>query len=333
MCTFFSCKNVEKQVTHDFNVVEIETILKDSLLNVRALEIIKGSVVIATADGRTMIKEGGFNHFKSLFGLDTIHRPNFRALASNGKSTFTLSIASPALLYKDGELVYIEAHDKAFYDSMDFWNEQEGIAIGDPTDGCLSVVVTRDGGETWDKLSCDILPKIKNGEAAFAASDTNIKIVGNHTWIATGGKASRIFYSSDKGNTWEVFDTPIIQGVETTGIYSIDFYDALNGFGIGGDYTKSKANELNKIKTIDGGKSWSVVAKGKAPGYRSCVQYVPNSKAKELVAVGFEGIDYSNDSGNNWTHLSDEGFYTLSFLNDSTAYAGGNGRVVKLKFK
>jgi len=333
MCSFFSCKNVKKQVIRDFNTVEIETILEDSLLNVRALEVVKGSVVIATADGQTMVKDEGFSHFKSLFGFDTIHKPSFRALASNGKSIFTLSIASPTLLYKDGELVYTEIHAKAFYDSMDFWNEQEGIAIGDPTDDCLSIIVTRDGGVLWSKLPCDIVPKAKDGEAAFAASDTNIKIIGNHTWIATGGKASRILYSPNKGNTWEVFDTPIVQGVETTGIYSIDFYDALNGFGIGGDYTKSKSNELNKIKTIDGGKSWSVVAKGKGPGYRSCVQYVPNSNAKELVAIGFEGIDYSNDSGNNWEHLSDEGFYTLRFLNDSIAYAGGNGRVVKLNFK
>ena len=333
MCAFFSCKNVKKKTIRDFNVVETETILQDSLLNVRALEVTGKNVVIATSDGATMIKEEGSDMFVDLFKRDTILKPNFRAIASNGNSIFTLSITSPALLYKDGELVYIEKHEKAFYDSMSFWNENEGIAIGDQTDDCMSIIITRDGGNTWEKQACDIAPKVIDGEAAFAASDTNIAIVGDDTWVATGGKASRILYSSDKGNTWEVFDTPIIQGVETTGIYSIDFYDALNGFGIGGDYTNPKANELNKIKTTDGGKTWSLVAKGKSPGYRSCVQYVPNSNATELVAIGFDGIDYSNDSGNNWKHLSDEGFYTLRFLNDSTAYAGGNGSVVKLKFK
>ncbi|MCB0400212.1 MAG: oxidoreductase, partial [Winogradskyella sp.] len=68
-----------------------------------------------------------------------------------------------------------------------------------------------------------------------------------------------------------------------------------------------------KIRTIDGGKTWNVVANGKGPGYRSCVQYIPNSNAKELVAVGFKGIDYSNDSGDTWKHLSNEGFYTIRF--------------------
>jgi hypothetical protein len=60
---------------------------------------------------------------------------------------------------------------------------------------------------------------------------------------------------------------------------------------------------------------------------------VPNSGGEELVAIGFKGIDYSNNSGDSWTHLSDEGFYTIRFANDSIAYAAGNGRISKLTFK
>jgi len=209
----------------------------------------------------------------------------------------------------------------------------EGIAIGDPTDGCMSMIITRDGGNSWIKLSCDVLPKVNEGEAAFAASNTNIAIVGDHTWVATGGKSSRVLYSPNKGKTWEVYNTPIVQGIETTGMYSIDFYDEKNGFAIGGDYTKSEGNVANKIRTTDGGKTWKLVAKNQNPGYRSCVQYVPNGAGKELVAIGFQGVDYSNDSGNSWKHLSDEGYYTIRFLNDSTAYAAGSGRIAKLTFR
>ncbi len=146
-------------------------------------------------------------------------------------------------------------------------------------------------------------------------------------------KQAGYLYSPDKGKTWEVFDTPIIQGKETTGIYSIDFYDESNGFAIGGDYTKPEENESNKIRTTDGGKTWEVVAQNQEPGYRSCVQYIPNGKGNELITVGFKGIDYSNDYGTTWKHLSDEGFYTIRFLNDSTAYAAGKGRISKLTFK
>ncbi|WP_412560388.1 WD40/YVTN/BNR-like repeat-containing protein [Winogradskyella sp. MIT101101] len=332
-----SCKSEEPQKPRNISKVEIETLLQDSLLNVRALEINEGRVVAATSKG-DIYQNIGFND-KFDYGRywetteDSLMNNNFRSLAFQGDYTYTLSIGSPAKLFQGGWLKYYEANDRAFYDSMDFWNDQEGIAIGDPTDNCMSIIITRDGGETWTKLSCDDLPKAKEGEAAFAASDTNISIIGNHTWVATGGKVSRVLYSPDKGKTWNVYDTPIIQGKETTGMYSIDFYDENNGFAIGGDYTKPNDTLNNKIRTQDGGKTWQVVANGKGPGYRSCVQYVPNSNAKELVAIGFKGIDYSNDAGETWKHLSDEGFYTIRFLNDSVAYAAGRGRISKLTFR
>ncbi|MDO6597049.1 oxidoreductase [Oceanihabitans sp. 2_MG-2023] len=328
---------VSKPILENFSKVEMETLLQDASLNVRAIDINEGNVVAATSNGeiyRSILEDmNNFEEANYFSELEDSIKNNFRSIAFQADKTFSLSIASPARLYNEGELVYQENHPKVFYDALDFWNDQEGIAIGDPTDDCMSIIITRDGGNTWSKISCNDLPKAKVGEAAFAASDTNIAIVGNKTWVATGGKASRILFSPDKGKTWEVFETPIIQGLETTGIYSVAFYDEDNGFAIGGDYTKAADSSANKIRTQDGGKTWQLVAPNKSPGYRSCVQYMPNSSARVLVAVGFKGIDISNDAGNTWKHLSDEGFYTLRFLNDSIAYAAGAGRISKLSFK
>lgn len=335
----YSCKESEtkNKRIRTIAAVEFEHLLQDSLLSVRALEINEGRAVVATSNG-DVYRDVGFEGFFEKgnyweFTPDSLMNNNFRSVAFQGDKTFVLSIGDPAKLFYDGSLVYFENHEKIFYDSMNFWNDEEGIAIGDPTEGCMSVIITRDGGNTWQKLACEDLPKAKEGEAAFAASDTNIAIVDNHTWVATGGKSSRVLYSSDKGYTWQVYDTPIAQGKETTGMYSIDFYDELNGFAIGGDYTKPEANTANKIRTVDGGKTWDIVGANEEPGYRSCVQYVPNSRGKELVVVGFKGIDYSNDAGITWKHLSDEGYYTIRFLNDSIAYAAGKGRVSKLTFR
>ncbi len=142
-----------------------------------------------------------------------------------------MSIGSPALLYrydieaKTIKLVHVDSNEKIFYDSMTFWNPQEGIALGDPIEGCLSILITRDGGNNWNRVSCDNLPKTKEGEAAFAASDTNIKIIGNQTWIVSGGGASRVFYSPDQGSTWEVYSTSLLQGKTTQGAYTMDFYN------------------------------------------------------------------------------------------------------------
>ena len=233
---FLSCKEDEKPAKTKITSVEIEEIYSNSALSIRAIDIASDKSIAFAAN------EGAFGLYNPqteqwITGKQDYDSLNleFRAVARTLNDFFMLSVASPALLFKTGEygtmeVVYKEDHEKAFYDAMTFWNAQEGIAMGDPTDDCMSVIITRDGGETWNKLPCDKLPKIKEGEAAFAASNTNIAIVGNRTWIATGGKTSRILFSEDKGMSWQVFDTPMINSEGTTGTYSIDFYDENNGF-------------------------------------------------------------------------------------------------------
>lgn len=328
---FLSCIQSKKAISDPFSSVKIETIVEDSLLNIRAIELNSHKLMAVSSVGnRYMIDLDTQGVLIDRVSTDTI---NFRASALVNDTFFSLSIGNPALLFKDDVLVYEETHPNVFYDALHFWNSKEGMAVGDPINGCMSIIITRDGGETWQKTPCVFLPPVNEGEAAFAASDTNIAIVGNQAWVATGGRSSRVLYTSDKGKSWSVFETPIIQGEETTGIFSIDFYDGLNGFAIGGDYTKPKNQHSNKIRTRNGGKTWDVVAQDQTPGYRSCVQFSPNSHAKGLVAVGFEGIDYSSDAGETWKQLSDEGFYTLRFVNDSVAYAAGKGRISKLIFE
>jgi len=330
-----SCDDSNLNKTQPFSL-KINPVLLDSTLNIRALEIKNNTIYGASSTGTIysfeadmpkQIKQEQYSSSK-----DSLI-PNFRALAVTDTDVFAISIANPALLFKNGKVVYTESHPKVFYDSMEFWNNEEGIAVGDFTDNCISILITRDGGDSWTKLDCSVFSDIKEGEGFFAASDSNIAIVGDNTWIATGGVNSRVYFSNDKGRRWSISETPIIQGESTTGIFSIAFYDKKNGYAIGGDYTKPKRDSLNKIRTTDAGKTWKTIANGQSPGYRSCVQYIPNSTGKKLVAVGFEGVDYSSDSGSSWEHLSDEGFYTIRFLNDSIAYAAGKGKIAELRFK
>ena len=316
--------------------VEIEPVLISSEINIRALEIKNNRVYSATSNGSILY----FDIDKSDVISETSYSvendsiiPNFRSLAVTTNDVFAISISNPALLFKNGKLVYKEEHPKVFYDSIEFWNDNEGIAIGDFTDDCISIIITRDAGDSWKKLDCSVFSDIKASEGFFAASDTNISIVDDYTWIASGGINSRVYFSVDKGRSWQIYNTPILQGESTTGIFSIDFYDKNNGFAIGGDYTKPKINSLNKITTSDGGKTWKTIADNNNPGYRSCVQYFPNSNGKKLLAVGFNGIDYSSDSGHSWKHFSDDGYYTVRFLNDTVAYAAGNGKISRLIFK
>ncbi|MEM7484828.1 MAG: oxidoreductase [Bacteroidota bacterium] len=328
------CASEEKIKT--FSSVAIKTVYTDSV-SIRAIEFLDGQTlafagsngVYGSVNTRTDKVRGNIQKHDSI-------PPEFRAVGHTNADFFMLSVANPALLYKTGEngqmeLVYEEKAEGVFYDALTFWNNNEGIAVGDSMNGCLSVIITRNGGKTWSKLACNVLPKAADGEGAFAASNTNIETVGDNTWMAT--TTGTIYFSPDKGKSWSLIQTPILSEKQTEGIYSIDFYDENLGFGIGGDYTKPEANEKNKIITTDGGRIWQTIADGQEPGYKSCVQFVPNSDRKGIVAVGFTGISYSKDQGQTWQSMSEEGFYTIRFLNDSIAYAAGKNRIARLTFK
>ncbi len=330
---FISCKNEIRPRT--FENISIEEIKIDST-SIRAIHVLKDSTLFfATSDGNIGMSTGFTNKMMiTTIKHDTI-TPHFRSIASNGDALFVLSVGNPALLYKytdgEAELVYKEEHEKVFYDAMSFFDAKNGIAMGDPTEGCLSIILTNDGGNSWSKLSCDQLPKIEQGEAAFAASNTNIAIVDSNVWIATGGQRARVFHSPNKGKTWEVHNTPITQGGKMTGIYSIDFYDSNNGIIFGGNWEDKKDNQANKAITQDGGKTWTLVADNSEPGYKSCVQYIPNTEGKEIIAVGSTGVSFSNDGGSSWKEVSKEkDYYTIQFVNENIAWLAGKNKIGKL---
>ncbi|MFD2098249.1 WD40/YVTN/BNR-like repeat-containing protein [Flagellimonas iocasae] len=319
-----------------FKTVSVTPVYEDAV-SIRAITFLDGRTLAfagsggkyGTVDVTTQKVRSNVQQYDSI-------TPAFRAVGKTSNDFFMLSIESPALLYKTGdqgkmELVYKEEGAGVFYDCMAFWNDTEGIAVGDTVNGCLSIIITRDGGDTWTKIPCADLPEGMEGEGAFAASNSNIALAGNQAWIGT--TAGRVYHSADKGTTWTVQQTSIVHEEETQGIYSMDFYDETTGFAIGGDYTKPESNKANKMITHDGGKSWSLVADGQEPNFKSCVQFVPNSDGKGIVALGFTGISYSGDGGESWKSLSDESFFTLRFLNDSVAFAAGSNRIAKLVFQ
>lgn len=309
--------------------------------SIRALEVVNDSTIWwAGSSGKYGYSlDGGQTWMVDSIKWDTL-QPHFRSIAITSDAVFLLSIASPALLFRSTDqgahwdLVYREDHEAAFYDAMAFWNDQEGIAMGDPTDGCLSVIRTKDGGLNWEKLSCEKLPPAEEGEAAFAASNSNIALVGTNAWIVSGGKRARVFHSSDRGDSWSVVDSPIAEGDQMTGIFSVDFYDAERGIIFGGDWNKKELNTKNKALSTDGGQSWTLLVDGTGPGYQSCVKFLPNSDARAMLSCGIPGIHFSGDEGQNWQQLSDESWYTMGFGSTwETTWLAGNGKLGKIHWK
>lgn len=329
---FISCKST-------YNVIDRRDIVLDSV-GIRAIYPTVEGVWFGGTNSKA-----GFISFKNDSDTKIVklqkEKTDFRSIASNGSDILFINAGTPANIYKmgtftyncDSSLVYSESGEKVFYDSM-FIDVKSGfgIIIGDPTEDCLSILLTEDYGKTWNKIPCTNLPKTADGEAAFAASDTNVKIIDGVIFIISGGKKSRLFKSKDKGKTWEVFETPIIQGEAMTGAFSMDFYNAKKGIIVGGNYDQQKDNSANKAITKDGGKTWELMAKNEAFGYASCVQYMPKANGRVIYTCGTSGVYYSANSGKKWHKiLEDTDFYTLRFSSNQYIYLAGRNKVTKIK--
>ncbi len=167
---------------------------------------------------------------------------------------------------KHWQLQFTNPNPKGFFDSMVFWDSKHGVVLGDPIPddaGKLKFeVLMTDDGQHWRPIPPAQLPAAMEGEGAFAASNTCIAIergdanANANIWFATGGTVARVFHSGDHGQSWQVFDTPMIHGLDSTGIFSIAFRDPLHGVIAGGDYKKPNGDGPNLAFTEDGGKSW-----------------------------------------------------------------------------
>src|SRR5215467_7909995 len=102
-------------------------------------------------------------------------------------------------------------HDPmGFLDCMAFWDLDHGIVVGDPVDGKFVLFLTDDGGTHWVQVPASRIPPAFDGEGAFAASGTSIAVqASGDVWFGTGGKAARVFHSSDRGRTWAVMTRPL----------------------------------------------------------------------------------------------------------------------------
>ncbi len=330
----FTCKASHKPRT--IVTAKIKEFKRDST-SIRAIQVVDtNTLYYAGSNGDIgFTNDGGKTWKTKIINYQDSIKPHFRSIAKSGSNIFVLSIGNPALLYKISKnkttLVYKEEHKNVFYDSMKFFEDgKHGIAVGDPIENYPTIITTSNSGNTWTRIPTQKLPKFEKGEAFFAASNTNIKIINNTVWIVSGGKKARILKSTNKGKTWTITNTPFIQGKGSQGIYSVDFATKNRGIIVGGDYANPTDNCHNKAITKNGGKTWEIVADNQNPTYKSCVQYVPNTDGKEIFAIGKTGISFSNDKGLHWKNISNESFYTIQFINKHTAWLAGNQKIGKL---
>lgn len=210
-----------------------------------------------------------------------------------------------------------------FFDSMDFWNENEGILIGDPIDDKPFILRTLDAGKNWQRIAKEKLPSVLEGEASFASSGTCVAVQPNgKAWLNT---QSRIFFTPDKGETWQVYQTPFKKG-QTAGIFGLHFWNENQGIAVGGDYKNDKEKGENVAITKDAGKTWKFLTSAKPDGLKEAGWRLPN---KSLLLVGTSGTSILENNKTEWKAIDTESFHAISCFKDACWAIGGKGNLAK----
>ena len=255
-------------------------------------------------------------------------KTDFRDIeAFDEKTAIIMGIDSPAKILKtinggDTWMVMFEDTTKGmFLDAMEFQNEKFGVVIGDPIEG--KAFVAKLSENIWKPNAIQRRPPLDSGEAFFASSGTNIRILDKNDYVAiSGGIHSNLLIDNKK------IKLPMLQGRESTGANSIAVKDVNTFMIVGGDFMKKDSIEGNYCFTKNKGKTW-IFSKQPPSGYRSCVEYLGKSN---WITCGLNGVDYTTDDGLHFSKISDEGFHVCRKAKNgkSVYFAGGKGRIGKL---
>ena len=294
----------------------VEVLNTGTTAALRGLSVVSDRIVWASGREGTVVHttDGGTTwSVTRIPGADSLDLRDIHAFSAD----VAIAMATAGRMYRttdagrSWQVVYAAIDTSVFLDAISFWDAQHGIVMGDPMDGVYLILLTGDGGLTWQALSHDRSPKALDGEAAFAASGTCLTVWGSrHAWFGTGGGAvARVFRSADRGRSWTAAATPLVAGEGSAGIFSVAFQDSLNGTVAGGNYKMPASPLENLAFTQDGGRTFTLAGQ-RPPQYLSVVAWSPQNT---LFAAGIAGITYATHSAGVWTKLDSAETNALAF--------------------
>jgi hypothetical protein len=301
--------------------------------SLRGLSVVTDKIIWASGSNGTVAKSTDAGETWKWLTVKGFEKTDFRDIeAFDDKTAIIMGIDSPAYILKtiDGgetwKTVYQNNTKGMFLDAMDFNNTKIGIVVGDPINGRFFIARTNDAGNTWQEDAFDKRPVADNGEACFASSGTNIRIITNTKYfLVSGGLSSHFFYNDIK------FNLPILQGKESTGANAIAVKNSKNFVVVGGDFSSKDSTIKNCYITKNGGKSWLTPLKSPT-GYRSCIEYLYKNT---WIACGLNGVDITFDNGVHFNLISNESFHVckVAKFGKSVYFAGANGKIGKYNIK
>ena len=233
-------------------------------------------------------------------------------------------------------LGFLMEEPAGFLDCLDFWDENHGFAYGDSFDGVPYILLTRDGGRSWSRVSADAAPPANEGEGGFAASGTCARAApGGRGWIGTGaGGSARVLSTRDYGRSWTATETPVVKG-PLAGIFTMVVADGRPLMVLGGDLDRrEEVVDGNTAVTGDAGGSWELVTPAPINGAVYGSAAGGTGANRFVVAVAPPGAVYTVDMGRSWEVLPGVSAWAVEFAPGGRVgwAAGGGGRIWRIEW-
>ena len=174
-----------------------------------------------------------------------------------------------------------------FINQIHFFDENNGIFLGDVKGGRFGIGKTNNGGGSWTQVINQTNPV--TGESGWVGSTYWL---GNNGWFGT--TKGRVYRTSNRGDVWQA--SPVYSGGH---VYYIGFKDPMNGIAVYAE--QEQGTELKLAATTNGGSTWTPnIYNFTANGLRPVYVFAPTD-SKMIYVQHIAGEIYgTSDNGKTW---------------------------------
>ncbi len=196
----------------------------------------------------------------------------------------------------------------SFTNVVHFWDANEGFCQGDPISGEFELYRTTNGGTNWTAIGGGNIPNPQAGEYGYTRQ---IEVVGNSVWYTTN--RGRIYHSTNRGATWVVYQSPLVDfgGAGQSG--NLSFTDANNGIII-------ESSGL-VYKSTNGGANWTLTATTGSV-FVNGLCWIEGTNTVFSTGANPAGSSYSTDGGITWNIIDTQQHLYCEFTTPSIGWSG-----------